>query len=316
MSDTGTSGYRSNEEREAALSEPVRPDGAGFNEQDLTEEELAEAALHAIAPPEVLRLDAALTERGLVRSRTVAAKLITGGLVTVDGVPVVKSSHRVKEDAVLEVAATDHYVSRGAHKLVAALDAFDIPVTGRTVLDAGASTGGFSQVVLERGAAQVIAVDVGHGQLAPQLALEPKLTLVEGFNLRYSTAEKLAGASGITTRADLVVADLSFISLTTVLPALLATAADRADFVLLIKPQFEVGRGGIREGVVHDAGLRSDAVASVLWAGWDIGLRTNGLIASPIAGAAGNREYLCHMSTTVGSSPTEWIDRIDALVGV
>ncbi|WP_280680007.1 TlyA family RNA methyltransferase [Cryobacterium sp. CG_9.6] len=263
----------------------------------------------------MLRLDAALTERGLVRSRTVAAKLITGGLVTVDGVPVVKSSHRVSDESVLEVAATDHYVSRGAHKLIAALDAFEIPVTGRTVLDAGASTGGFSQVVLERGAAQVIAVDVGHGQLAPQLKTEPKLTLVEGFNLRYATPDKLAGASGITTRPDLVVADLSFISLTTVLPALLATAADGADFVLLIKPQFEVGRGGIREGVVHDAGLRSDAVAGVLWAGWDLGLRTNGLIASPIAGGAGNREYLCWMSVNVGSSPTEWIERIEALVG-
>jgi len=315
MSNTGTSGYRSNEERAAEQSELVAPDRAGFEDDDLTEEELAEAALHAIAPPELLRLDAALTERGLVRSRTVAAKLITGGLVTVDGLPVVKSSHRVSESSVLEVAATDHYVSRGAHKLIAALDAFDIPVTGRTVLDAGASTGGFSQVVLERGAARVLAVDVGHGQLAPQLADEPKLTLVEGFNLRYSTADKLARETGITTRADLVVADLSFISLTTVLPALLATAEEGADFVLLIKPQFEVGRGGIREGVVHDAALRSDAVAGVLWAAWDLGLRTKGLIASPIAGAAGNREYLCHLNVGDGSSPTEWIDRIAALVG-
>ncbi|KFF58700.1 hemolysin [Cryobacterium sp. MLB-32] len=262
-----------------------------------------------------MRLDAALTERGLVRSRTVAAKLIAGGLVTVDGLPVVKASHRVSEDAVLAVAATDHYVSRGAHKLIAALDAFEIPVTGRTVLDAGASTGGFSQVVLERGAAHVIAVDVGHGQLAPLLAKEPRLTLVEGFNLRYSTAAKLEAESGISARADLVVADLSFISLTTVLPALLATAAEGADFVLLIKPQFEVGRGGIREGIVHNAGLRSDAVAGVLWAGWDLGLRTNGLIASPIAGAAGNHEYLVWLSATAGTSPTEWSDRIESLVG-
>ncbi len=261
------------------------------------------------------RLDAALTERGLVRSRTVAARVIADGLVTVDGKPVVKASHRVAESSVLEVAASDHYVSRGAHKLIAALDAFEIPVAGRTVLDAGASTGGFSQVLLERDAARVLAVDVGHGQLAPQLQTEERLTLVEGFNIRYATPENIAGASGITQRPDLVVADLSFISLTTVLPALMATATPGADFVLLIKPQFEVGKGGIREGIVHSAGLRSDAVAGVLWAAWDLGLKTNGLVASPIAGAAGNREYLCWLTSTAGSNPTEWMQRIEVLVG-
>ena len=261
------------------------------------------------------RLDAALADRGLVRSRTVAAKLIADGLVTVDGLPVVKASTKVSADAVLEVAATDHYVSRGAHKLIAALDAFNLSVTGRTVLDAGASTGGFSQVVLERGAAQVIAADVGHGQLAAQLKTEPRLKLVEGYNIRYATPETLAGASGIDTRPDLVVADLSFISLTTVLPALAATAAQGADFVLLIKPQFEVGRGGIREGIVHDKGLRSDSIAGVLWAGWDLGLKTCGVIASPIIGAAGNHEYLCWMSATAGSNPTEWMERIETVVG-
>lgn len=265
--------------------------------------------------PSSLRLDAALAERGLVRSRTVAAKLIADGLVTVDGKPVVKASNKVRDNQVIEVAATDHYVSRGAHKLIAALDAFDVPVAGRTVLDAGASTGGFSQVLLERGAGQVIAVDVGHGQLAAQLALEPRLKLVEGFNLRYATAESIAAASGVPQRPDLVVADLSFISLATVLPALVATAQPGADFVLLIKPQFEVGRGGIREGIVHNPALRADAVAGVLWAGWDLGLRTNGLIASPIAGGAGNHEYLCWMTTEAGSNPTEWMDRITALVG-
>ena len=261
------------------------------------------------------RLDAALADRGLVRSRTVAAKLIADGLVTVNGLPVVKASTKVSADAVLEVAATDHYVSRGAHKLNAALDAFKLSVTGRTALDAGASTGGFSQVLLERGAAQVIAADVGHGQLAAQLKTEPRLKLVEGYNIRYATAETLAGASGIANRPDLVVADLSFISLTTVLPALVATAAPGADFVLLIKPQFEVGRGGIREGIVHDKGLRSDSVAGVLWAGHDLGLKTSGVIASPIIGAAGNHEYLCWMSATTGTNPTEWMERIETVVG-
>ncbi len=261
------------------------------------------------------RLDAALAERGLVRSRTVAAKLIADGLVTVDGVPVVKPSHKVDDDQVLEVAPTDHYVSRGAHKLIAALDAFDVTVAGRTALDAGASTGGFSQVLLERDVARIIAVDVGHGQLAGSLAFEPRLSLVEGFNLRYATAEALAAASGVPERPSLVVADLSFISLTTVLPALVASAEPGADFVLLIKPQFEVGRTGIREGIVHDPARRADAIAGVLWAGWDHGLRVNGLIASPIAGGSGNHEYLCWMTSVSGSNPTEWLDRITALVG-
>jgi 23S rRNA (cytidine1920-2'-O)/16S rRNA (cytidine1409-2'-O)-methyltransferase len=261
------------------------------------------------------RLDAALAERGLVRSRTVAAKVIAEGLVTVDGVPVVKPSHKVEDHQLLEVAPTDHYVSRGAHKLIAALDAFDVPVAGRIALDAGASTGGFSQVLLERGAEQVVAVDVGHGQLDASLAFEPRLVLIEGFNVRYATAASIAEASGVAERPSLVVADLSFISLTTVLPALIESAQPGADFVLLIKPQFEVGRTGIREGIVHDPARRADAVAGVLWAGWDNGLRVNGLIASPIAGGSGNHEYLCWLTSTSGSNPTEWLDRITALVG-
>ncbi|WP_241982477.1 TlyA family RNA methyltransferase [Cryobacterium sp. HLT2-28] len=307
---------------ESTAPEPMdtpQPDAGGPDAgephagQGEPEQAPAGASLPERAPDQ--RLDTALAERGLARSRTVAAQLITGGLVTVDGKPVVKASAKVRGTQLIEVAATDHYVSRGAHKLIAALDAFALPVTGRTVLDAGASTGGFSQVLLERGAARVLAVDVGHGQLAPLLATEPRLTLVEGFNLRYSTAESLAAASGVDTRADLVVADLSFISLPMVLPALVATAARGADFVLLIKPQFEVGKGSIREGIVHDPGLRADAIAGVLWAAWDLGLRTNGLIASPIAGGAGNREYLCWLSREVGTNPTEWIDRTTALVG-
>jgi len=284
------------------------------NDADLPEADQPEAEGISERMP-ASRLDAALADRGLVRSRTVAAKLISDGLVTVNGLPVVKASTKVSADAVLEVAATDHYVSRGAHKLNAALDAFNLSVTGRTALDAGASTGGFSQVLLERGAAQVIAADVGHGQLAAQLRTEPRLKLVEGYNIRYATPETLAGASGIANRPDLVVADLSFISLTTVLPALVATAAPGADFVLLIKPQFEVGRGGIREGIVHDKGLRSDSVAGVLWAGHDLGLKTGGVIASPIIGAAGNHEYLCWMSATTGTNPTEWMERIETVVG-
>jgi 23S rRNA (cytidine1920-2'-O)/16S rRNA (cytidine1409-2'-O)-methyltransferase len=238
------------------------------------------------------RLDVALAERGLARSRSHAAALIAEGLVTVDGQPVVRAAAKVGEGQELRIAGADHYVSRGAHKLIAALDGFGVDPTGRVALDAGASTGGFTQVLLERGAARVIAVDVGHGQLSPALAGEERLESYEGVNVRSLSPEVLAGLTGDDVRPDLVVADLSFISLTQVVPALVATAVRGADFLLLIKPQFEVGRQGIREGVVRDAGLRADAVSDVLWAAHDVGLGTAGLIPSPIAGGHGNREFL------------------------
>ncbi|MFF2273953.1 TlyA family RNA methyltransferase [Agromyces sp. NPDC058136] len=259
------------------------------------------------------RLDAALAGRGLARSRTHAQTLIAGGLVTVDGRAVVKPSAKVSDDAELVVAASDHYVSRAAHKLIAALDAFAVDPAGRVALDAGASTGGFSQVLLERGARAVLAVDVGHGQLAPELVGEPGLVLVEGCNVRHLTAVSLAEATGVDERPSLVTADLSFISLTTVLPALRETAAPGADFVLLVKPQFEVGRGGVREGIVHDAALRSEAVMNVLWAAHDLGLGTAGVSSSPIAGSHGNLEFLVHLSASAGSNPSEWSSRVDEL---
>jgi 23S rRNA (cytidine1920-2'-O)/16S rRNA (cytidine1409-2'-O)-methyltransferase len=259
------------------------------------------------------RLDAALAARGLARSRTHAATLIAAGVVTVDGAPVLKAAHRVADDARLEVAASDHYVSRAAHKLIAALDGFAIDPTGRVALDAGASTGGFTQVLLERGASTVLAVDVGHGQLAPELRGAAGLVLVEGCNVRHLDAARLAELTGVAERPTLVTADLSFISLTTVLPALRASAADDADFVLLVKPQFEVGRSGVREGVVRDAALRSDAVANVLWAAFDLGLGTAGILSSPIAGTHGNHEYLVHLSSVRGVNPTEWVSRVEQL---
>jgi 23S rRNA (cytidine1920-2'-O)/16S rRNA (cytidine1409-2'-O)-methyltransferase len=261
------------------------------------------------------RLDAAVAARGLARSRTHAASLIAAGLVNVDGTTVVKPSHRVADDARLEVAASDHYVSRAAHKLIAALDGFGIDPAGRIALDAGASTGGFTQVLLERGAAMVLAVDVGHGQLAPELLGATGLVLIEGCNVRHLDAARLAELSGVAARPTLVTADLSFISLTTVLPALRASAADDADFVLLVKPQFEVGRSGVREGVVRDAALRSEAVANVLWAAFDLGLGTAGVLSSPIAGTHGNHEYLVHLSPVRGGNPTEWSGRIERLTG-
>ena len=261
------------------------------------------------------RLDAALAARGLARSRTHAASLVAAGAVTVDGRPAVKPSSKVGEQARLEVAASDHYVSRAAHKLIAALDGFEVDPAGRVVLDAGASTGGFSQVLLERGARTVLAVDVGHGQLAPDLVGARGLVLVEGCNVRGLDAAALAALTGVDEQPSLVTADLSFISLTTVLPALRASATDDADFVLLVKPQFEVGRGGVREGVVRDATLRSEAIANVLWAAFDLGLGTAGVLSSPIAGSHGNLEYLVHLSAAIGVNPTEWMGRLDELAG-
>ena len=261
------------------------------------------------------RLDAALAARGLARSRTHAATLIAAGVVTVDGRPVVKPSAKVGEASEIVVAASDHYVSRAAHKLIAALDGFGVDPADRIVLDAGASTGGFTQVLLGRGARTVLAVDVGHGQLARELDDAPGLVLVEGCNVRTLDRPTLANLTGVEEPPSLVTADLSFISLTTVLPALRATATDAADFVLLVKPQFEVGRGGVREGVVRDAALRAEAVANVLWAAFDLGVGTVGVLSSPIAGSHGNHEYLVHLSATRGRNPTEWMRRVDQLTG-
>lgn len=261
------------------------------------------------------RLDAELAARGLARSRTHAARLICAGSVTVDGQGVVKPSAPVDATSVIEVAAEDHYVSRGAHKLVAALDAFAVEVASRAALDLGASTGGFTQVLRERGAAPVIAVDVGHGQLAPVIAADPAVISVEGLNVRYLDADTLRAASGRDDAPEVVVGDLSFISLGHVLPAICRVAAADADIILLVKPQFEVGRTGIREGIVTDAALRQEAVMGVLWSAWDQGLGTVGVVSSPIVGTHGNLEYLVHLAASRGSNPTEWISTVNQLTG-
>lgn len=257
------------------------------------------------------RLDLALTVRGHATSRAAAAKLIAAGRVRVDGQLIRKPATRIAESAVLEVVATEHYVSRAAHKLAAALAAFPIAVAGRTALDVGASTGGFSQVLLEAGAAVVIAVDVGHGQLHPRIAAADRLRSFEGVNARFLTVAKLQelmgqDLPGHEIRPDLVVADLSFISLPLVLPALRSLATSDADFVMLVKPQFEVGRGGIRGGIVRDPNLRAQAVHGVLTAAGALGLGAAGVIASPLAGASGNREYLVWLSAPHGSAPGSW----------
>ncbi|MCS6566587.1 TlyA family RNA methyltransferase [Curtobacterium flaccumfaciens pv. flaccumfaciens] len=252
-----------------------------------------------------VRLDALLPARGLARSRTVASKLIQDGRVLVGGRAVLKPSTPVAPDAEIEVDAADEWVSRAARKLVGALDAFDVDPVDRVVLDVGASTGGFTQVLLARGARRVIALDVGHGQLHPTIALDERVAVVEGTNARNLTRADYLALDDAATDTSLVVGDLSFISLRLVLPAL-AEAVPADEFVLLVKPQFEVGRGGVREGIVHDAGLRNDALMNVLWAAWDQGLGTSGLTASPIVGTHGNHEYLARFQRGVGGNPTEW----------
>lgn len=261
------------------------------------------------------RLDAALASRGLARSRTHAATLISEGLVSVDGRPVVKASTAVDEMTEITVAGADHYVGRGAHKLIAGLDGFGIPVEGRLALDMGASTGGFTQVLRERRARTVLAVDVGHGQLAPSIAADSGVVVVEGYNVRHMTPESLAEATGEVEAPDLIVGDLSFISLELVLPAVAAVAGSESDILLLVKPQFEVGRTAVRGGLVTDPATRADAVARTVWSAWDAGLGMLGILPSPILGTHGNAEYLVHLAPGRGSNPTEWLDSINRLAG-
>ena len=266
------------------------------------------------------RLDAALPARGLARSRTHAATLIADGLVTVDGRPVVKASTQVADDAQIEVAATDHYVSRAAHKLISGLDAFGIQVAGRLALDMGASTGGFTQVLRERGADPVIAVDVGHGQLAASVADDPGVISIEGFNVRYMTPESLAQASGVDAAPQLVTGDLSFISLSHVLPAARAVAAADADLVLLVKPQFEVGRTAVKGGLVTDAAARADAVAGR--AVGRVGRGPGHLRRRRFADRRHARQRRVHRALPNradgagrGSNPTEWLSTVNRLTG-
>jgi len=258
------------------------------------------------------RLDAELVRRGLARSRALAVVAIEEGRVTVDGKAVAKSAHKVGADAELAIEGENRYVSRSALKLVAALDAFPVDPVGRLALDLGASTGGFTQVLLERGAREVIALDVGHGQLATVVRDDRRVRVVEGVNARTLDAAQLAAVSGTTEAPQLVVADLSFISLGHVIPAAVASAPG-AELVLLVKPQFEVGRQGVREGIVRDARLRQDAVSGVVWALWDAGVATAGIIPSPVLGTNGNQEYLLWARPAVGADPPEWESAIAAL---
>jgi 23S rRNA (cytidine1920-2'-O)/16S rRNA (cytidine1409-2'-O)-methyltransferase len=234
------------------------------------------------------RLDHLLVERGLVESREKGQALVMAGQVLVDGRPQAKPGHAVPVDARIELAGGLKYVSRGGLKLEAALDGFGIDVRGKVCLDAGASTGGFTDCLLQRGAAKVYAVDVGHGQLDWRLRRDPRVVVREGLNVRY------LAASDLGEPADLVTGDLSFISLTLVLPALAAVLRPGGEMVLLVKPQFEAGRGEVgRGGIVRDPAQHEAACAKVVRAAEALGFGC-ALLPSPILGAEGNREFLLH----------------------
>jgi 23S rRNA (cytidine1920-2'-O)/16S rRNA (cytidine1409-2'-O)-methyltransferase len=240
--------------------------------------------------PRRARLDAELVRRGLARSREQAAELVHAGRVRVGGQTASKPATAVDPGTPLVVADSPtgpDYVSRGGHKLAGALDAFaDLRVEGRRCLDAGASTGGFTDVLLRRGAASVVAVDVGYGQLAWSLRTDERVTVVDRTNVRSLTPEQIGGP------ADLVVADLSFISLGLVLPALAACSARGGDLLPMVKPQFEVGRGQVAAGgVVRDPALRARAILDVAAAAATLGYGVAGVTASPLPGPSGNVEY-------------------------
>jgi 23S rRNA (cytidine1920-2'-O)/16S rRNA (cytidine1409-2'-O)-methyltransferase len=239
------------------------------------------------------RLDAELVRRELARSRDSAVELINAGKVLVNGIPATKAATQV--DAQISITLKDDqadFVSRGGHKLAGALDHFsNLVVTDKVVLDAGASTGGFTDVLLKRGAKKVIAADVGYGQLAWQLQKDSRVKVLDRVNVRSLTIEQVG------QEVDLVVADLSFISLELVLPALIAVAKDDADFLLMVKPQFEVGKGKLGAGgVVRDSSLRKEAVTAVANAAFALGLGCFGVVASPLPGPSGNVEYFLWLS--------------------
>ena len=244
------------------------------------------------------RLDAELVRRGLARSREHAVALIEEGRVAVSGRAATKPATGV-EAGTSVVVRTDpdepRWVSRGAHKLIGALDAFGVAVEDRRALDAGASTGGFTDVLLRRGAAEVVAVDVGYGELAWSLRTDDRVHVHERTNVRNLTPEQIGGP------VDVAVADLSFISLRLVLPALTACATAAADLLPMVKPQFEVGRERLGAGgVVRDPAHREAAVLGVARAAAELGWGTAGVVASPLPGPAGNVEFFLHLRHDAG----------------
>ena len=241
-----------------------------------------------------MRADLYLAAHGFAESREKAKKLILGGCVALDGATLSRPAEEIGEgEHTLTVRDPARFVSRGGEKLDAALEAFGLNPAGWRTLDIGASTGGFTDCLLSRGAASVAAVDSGSGQMSPRLAADPRVTCLEHCNARYLTPEAIGG------RVRLIVMDVSFISGTLILPRFPALAEPVADAVCLIKPQFEVGRAHIgKGGIVRDPAAHRMAVERVTQSAEALGMRAVGLIPSPITGGDGNREFLVHL--TVG----------------
>ncbi|MEX1111805.1 MAG: TlyA family RNA methyltransferase [Chthoniobacterales bacterium] len=234
------------------------------------------------------RLDVLLVQRGLSPSREKAQRVIMAGGVFSGGTRLDKASQQLAADTPLEVREADRYVGRGGHKLEAALTHFAIDPSGRVCLDVGASTGGFTDCLLQHGAARVYALDVGHGQLDWKIRSDPRVVVMEHRNARHLQPGDLP------EKADLAVADVSFISLTLVLPPAAGVLTDGGVIVALIKPQFELSRAEVgRGGVVRDEMLRAKAVEKIRAFAARSGWTWGGVVASPIAGADGNREFLC-----------------------
>jgi 23S rRNA (cytidine1920-2'-O)/16S rRNA (cytidine1409-2'-O)-methyltransferase len=238
------------------------------------------------------RLDVVLVEKGLAPSRERARALILAGQVSVDGHVVSKAGAPVKVDSRVELAAADHpYVGRGGVKLAGALDAFGVNPSGRRALDIGASTGGFTDVLLRRGAAGVVALDVGHGQLDWRLRNDPRVVVREGINARALAPADLPYA------VDLVTIDVAFISLRHILPALPAVLLPGSDVIALVKPQFEAGRAEVgKGGLVVDPGVHDAVLVRVTDAAAAVGLRRVAMAPSPITGATGNQEFFLHLT--------------------
>jgi len=236
------------------------------------------------------RADRLLVARGLFESRARAQAAIAAGLVRADGVRLRKASEEISDAAAIEAAPEHPYVSRGGVKLAAALDHFGLDVTEHICLDVGASTGGFTEVLLQRGARRVYAVDVGRGQLHPRLHANDKVTVFEETDIRTLDARQLPD------RPDLATVDVSFISLKLVLPAVETLLEARATLIALIKPQFEAGRGAVKKGIVRDAKVHAAVCADIADFLAARGWRVGGIIPSPIAGGDGNREFLIEAS--------------------
>jgi 23S rRNA (cytidine1920-2'-O)/16S rRNA (cytidine1409-2'-O)-methyltransferase len=245
--------------------------------------------------PRKQRLDTLLVEKGLVESREKARALILAGQINVDGHTSAKAGTLVPIDADIRVAAPEHpWVSRGGIKLAHALDAFAIHATDAIVLDVGASTGGFTDVWLQRGARHVIALDVGHSQLHWKLRSDPRVTVIENTNARYLVPGDLPDAGGPITRVSI---DVSFISLRHIFPVLPPLIARGSHIVALVKPQFEAGRKDVgKGGLVQDPGVHARVVSDVTAAAAEVGLTRLALVDSPITGAEGNKEFLLHLT--------------------